>query len=203
MNNKKKDTWNMGYTLAVITILVMIILAVLFSPTIIILPPEPTTESATTLYSTESPSETEVSIEDKTTGKYEFDNSVLFLQDLEWFTGHNLSTISSTTDNMGNTRMNVINDSWINNVYKINGKFSRIDGYLFQDYSNRNETRGSTLEIYGDGKLLDTFSMKGGIEPLPFNVKLSGVLELHIIFDNSAEFNRNTGGRLSDVALWE
>jgi hypothetical protein len=142
-------------------------------------------------------------------GKHDSDRPALYLQDLDWFTGQNLHVIPSSRDNLGNARTNVLASSRENrslafsNVYRINGLYSRIDGHLFQLHEHRNGARVSTLNIYGDGRLLYTAEMRGAMEPIYFNVDISGVLELRVEFGQE---NRNrtfmSHSRLSNVGLW-
>ena len=128
-------------------------------------------------------------------GRHSSDRPALYLQDLDWFTGWDVSVVPSAMDNLGNTRLSVIRNG-MDNVYKINGKYSKIDGYFFQEYDYRNNPVKSTFSIYGDGRVLYSAEMAGGMEPVYFNVDLRGVLELRVKFDISS-------ARLSEVGLWQ
>jgi serine/threonine protein kinase len=128
----------------------------------------------------------------------------IFLQELDFFTGNRWIEVYSTTDNLGNSRTNCLNTdrSRTVNVYFINEEFTRMDGHFFQDYDRRNNYLSTTLRIYGDGRLLFSGVMQAGVEPIYFNVDLSGVVELRVEYTRG---NANTGRQnalLSDVALW-
>lgn len=65
--------------------------------------------------------------------------------------------------------------------YKLNGKFSRLTGTFFVDYTKRTSSLCGTLKIYGDGKLLYCSpEITGGVEPVPVDVDITGVLTLKI-----------------------
>lgn len=54
--------------------------------------------------------------------------------------------------------------------------------------------------IYGDGELLYSAEMTGGVQPIDFYVDLTGVLELKIVFWNPSSSRYVSG--LDDVGLW-
>jgi len=141
-------------------------------------------------------------------GKHSSTKPALYLQDLTWFTGSNWKTILSDKDNLGNERTNVIyNDSIIegaiNNIYKTNGKYTKMAGTLFMPFNRRNETTVTSFIVYGDGKQLYAAEMKGGIEPIDFNIDLRGVLELRIEFFHKQYTTKYMPyARLSNVGLW-
>ena len=134
----------------------------------------------------------------------------VYLQDLDYFTGSKLTVDDNIgdyhKDNLGNIRTNVIycgsNYGSFTNVYKINGKYSKIDGYLFQRYAWRSKGYKSTLTIYGDGNLLYGAEMNSGIEPVYFKANLDGVSELKIVFSTDSYLGWSYAA-LSDVGLWQ
>ena len=117
-------------------------------------------------------------------GKHTSTTPAVMLYNLDYFTGSKPETVTSDKDNLGNTHIKPIEDDF-DNVYKLNGKYTRISGTLFQTYENRSNDYTSTLEIYGDGRLLYSAEMNAGVEPKSFNVDLTGVLELEVNFDNN------------------
>jgi hypothetical protein len=117
-------------------------------------------------------------------GKHTSTTPAVMLYNLDFFTGRTPYTVTSDKDNLGNTHIKPIEKN-IDNVYKLNGKYTRISGTLFQTYENRSNDYTSTLEIYGDGRLLYSAEMNAGVEPKSFNVDLTGVLELEVNFDNN------------------
>ena len=131
-------------------------------------------------------------------GKHSSDTPAVLVQDLDYYTGSNVRTKTSLKDNLGNTHYNVV-DGAFDNVYKINGEYTRIAGTLFQQYDYRSITGSiATLQIYGDGKLLYTAEMKGGIDPIDFSVNLTGVLELRISISRGYYLN----GAIADFGLY-
>ena len=131
-------------------------------------------------------------------GSHTGQSPAVWLQDLSYFTGEDLEVQSSEKDNLGTVRQDVIrgNVRW-NNTYLLNGQYSAISGTLFQRYANRSDTEEvTTLKIYGDGSLLYSAKMAGGIAPIDFHVDLTGVLDLRVEFDSSGRSG------LDDVGLW-
>ena len=113
-------------------------------------------------------------------GKHDSTEPAVLIANLDYFTGNSVGTLShSVKDNMGNMQYNCISGNF-NNVYKINGKYRKIGGILFQSYEDRSEPNGGTIEIYGDGKLLYKASVEAGVEPIDFSVDITGVLEMKI-----------------------
>lgn len=106
----------------------------------------------------------------------------------------------STKDNLGQKRMNCIENyneySSATCTYRINGQYSLLSGTFFQRYDERNETRSTSLTVYGDGELLYEGSMKGGLDPLDLAIDVRGVLELKVVLGH------DHGGAISDFGLW-
>lgn len=116
-------------------------------------------------------------------GKHKSNEPAVRIEKLDYFTGKEFIISPYGKDNLGVERMNVCTGEKIRNVYKINGKYTSIQGTLFQHYAFRSTGSGSELMIYGDDELLYKASMGPGIEPLDFNVDITGVLELEIYFN--------------------
>lgn len=138
-------------------------------------------------------------------GKHSSDKPAVWLQDLDTFTGSGWNTKGSVKDNVGQTRTNCIqaasDSGYSNNTYILNGQYTLLSGTLFQPYSDRSDHYPATLEIYGDGELLYSAEMVGGVKPIDFTVDLTGVLELKVSF---TRYNAFGYGRamLSDCGLW-
>ena len=139
-------------------------------------------------------------------GMHDSDRPALYLQDLEWFTGRNWIRETENRDNLGNIRYNNIHGdgSSLNNIYRINGRYRRITGTLYQPFDRRNGSDETAFEIYGDETLLYSARMRGGIDPIDFSVDISGVLELRVRYYTSS---RGVAARpraiLSEVGLWQ
>lgn len=142
-------------------------------------------------------------------GKHTGEKPAVWLKDLDYFKGDDWRTPENSTwsddsvkDNMGKVHKNVISGD-ISNTYKLNGQYSKITGTFFYNYRSRSYGSTFNLKIYGDGELLYSATVGGGIEPIDFSVDLTGVLELKVVLDNSW----TTGGwyyrvAIADCGLW-
>lgn len=132
-------------------------------------------------------------------GKHQGDKPAVWLKDLDYFVGSSWSTHNGK-DNLGIEHENAISSN-VNNTYLINGQYSAISGTFYQTYDKRSDTKyTSTLKIYGDGELLYSAEMKGGIKPLDFYVSLVGVLELKVEFHTV--YNGGYSAAIADCGLW-
>lgn len=146
-------------------------------------------------------------------GKHQGDKPAVWLKDLDYFMGKNW-VIYDGKNNLGEITNNAFTSSdrfyyngGFENTYLINGQYSAISGTLFQTYEKRSNTSfDSKLEIYGDGELLYSATMKGGVKPLDFYVSLTGVLELKVIFNGSYSGGGFSGSgtyaAIADCGLW-
>lgn len=108
------------------------------------------------------------------------------LQQMVFFTGENLGNGGQELDNLQNMQINIVTasstiDPRFDNIYKLNGKYKRITGNWYQPFDRRSDKARKVLKIYGDGRLLFSSEMGAGIEPVSFNVDLTGIEELEII----------------------
>lgn len=159
-------------------------------------------------------------------GKHAGDKPAVWVKDLDYYLrndyDHDFVLKNDETDNLGNKYNNVISreegvtgsvwrtihDSlWYS--YIINGQYSRITGVLFQPYSARASSKETKLTIYGDNdEILYSASVRGGenyINPIPFDVDISGVLTLKIELSGHYESDWNTYytyGCIGDLGLW-
>ena len=142
-------------------------------------------------------------------GKHSSSTPAVLLQDLDYYTGGTVYTETSLKDNLGNTRYNVVSSfsslssESRTNVYKINGEYTKISGTLFQRYEYRDrKSSGATLKIYGDGKLLYTAEMTGGMNPIDFSINLTGVLGLKIYFHSGSASGGAATAAIANFGLY-
>lgn len=139
-------------------------------------------------------------------GKHAGSAPAAWLSQMDYFSGNgSISTIATEKDNTGATHNNCITYSFTR-TYLLNGQYSRIAGILYQTYEGRSHSikysnRG--VYIYGDGNLLYSYSPETGIDgmkPVSFNVDLTGVLELKVVFKSDTNYSYDLS--LGDVGLW-
>lgn len=138
--------------------------------------------------------------------EYEAKYPVL-LQQLVYFTGRTLENGGQQMDNLQKMQVNIIKtdrSGLFDNTYKLEGKYIRIKGVLYQPFDHRSDTHPRTLEIFGDGRLLYSVSMSGGKEPVSFDVDLSGISDLEIRFVNRyGDLSSYGYARLANVELYQ
>lgn len=124
-------------------------------------------------------------------GKHESSEPAVMLADLDYFNAkYGFGHVKSIQDNLGMTYHDAIDivmgiGEYVFEEYKLNGKYSKIKGRAILSYEDRNNSKKSWFKIYGDGKLIYTSpDFTGGVEPVDFEVDLSGVLELKIETDS-------------------
>lgn len=88
--------------------------------------------------------------------------------------------VNTATDNLG-VKHTDIRAGFGDIVYLIDG-YSKLSGVFFQRYEFRSEKGQSTLAIYGDGNILYEATMGPGMKPDYFDIDISGVKELRIVF---------------------
>jgi hypothetical protein len=107
----------------------------------------------------------------------------VLLEDLDYFTKtanvHELS--SGGKDNVGTIHSSGMGLHDGNIQYLLNGKYSIFKGTIGVSYDDRDTSCSGRIKIYGDGKLLYTSDiLTAGTKPQPFNINVSGVLNLEI-----------------------
>ena len=135
-------------------------------------------------------------------GKHSSSTPAVLLQDMKPFyeAEYGFTPYTSVQDNLGNTRYNCLDIYFrINNTYKIDAQYKRIAGTFFLPDSRRNASVDSVLEIYGDERLLYTAKVTGGVEPIDFDVNLTGVLELRIRMNHASSRVTSTYGDRKSV----
>lgn len=124
-------------------------------------------------------------------GTYDDQEPDVLLSDLDYFYAINNTFMTEETekDNLGNTQKNVVYGSF-NRTYKIEA-FSRMTGVLFQKYEHRSDLNyfDSSFIVYGDDKLLYREKITGGMEPIEFDIDLTGITEIQVVFKSSTGYN--------------
>ena len=107
---------------------------------------------------------------------------------------------SSIKDNLGNVHDGAITTGWSGVsyiVFKIDRKYSTLQGLAYLTYGSRSTTRESDIKIYGDDVLLYTSPrFTGGVEPEAFSINIMGVDKLRIETSDG-------GMAISDVCLYK
>lgn len=139
-------------------------------------------------------------------GKHNSSSPSVWLQNLDHFYSTADIKEAETKDNLGDSYANAINFGKYGGtrVYKLNGKYRAISGTFYQMYSARDRKPNyynTTLKIYGDDELLYEAYMEAGIEPIPFKVDLTGVLELKVVMDTRQD-GGGAAGAVGEFGLW-
>lgn len=143
-------------------------------------------------------------------GKHSSDTPAAYLSEMDYFAlSYRWDFDRLTTDNLGNNHTHSIEignnaPSGHKVVYKLNGQYSRLTAWYYQEYSYRgtNQSRTKTLVISGDGKELWQGTVAAGIEPQYIDIDITGVLELTIEYPESNSNGYVSETALGDVALW-
>ncbi len=127
-------------------------------------------------------------------GQHSSSEPAAVLTELDYFNRDGVViTKESIKDNLGRT----YNRGYLSGYssqsfveYKLNGKFSRLTGTFFVKYNDRTFTGPGMLKIYGDGKLLYISpEITGGVEPVPVDVDITGVLTLRIELSDGINYS--------------
>jgi len=120
-------------------------------------------------------------------GKHDSDTPAVMLSQLDYFTQNTPWHVEEfPKDNLGNTYTEGLTNyhgytSGGKREYVLDGKYRRMKGKFILNYSDRSSSGEYFLKIYGDEKLLYSFSeMTAGVRPAEFDVDLTGVLQLRI-----------------------
>lgn len=130
-------------------------------------------------------------------GENNSDEPLVYLNDLDYFNMQAKLKMSKSTvvkDNLGNS-YNISmkaqqgnKTQWIE--YIIDGQYSKFKGRLIVPYELRTTTYTGYIQVFGDDKLLYTSpTMTGGVEPVDFEVDITGVLKLKLEFNGASYFN--------------
>ncbi len=136
---------------------------------------------------------------------------VAYLSQLDYFNKSSTWFFDEISkDNLGNEHLhsfrNPSNSSYgISNgsvTYKLNGEYSRLTGVYYQEYNARAYNGKPTIVVIsGDGQELWRGSVTSGVEPIAFDIDITGVLELTLEYPKSGNGSASWT-RLGDVALW-
>lgn len=138
--------------------------------------------------------------------KYE-EYAPVYIYNMPIFEGDDWTIYDSVEDNLGNTYNNAVSSSYFKDeirTYKMNGEYKRIKGTLFVRKEERNTDWGTLLQIIGDGNLLYSAQVSGGDEPISFNVDISNIEELSIIYIWMASATYTSGfTAIGDFAVYK
>lgn len=137
-------------------------------------------------------------------GKHASSSPAAYLSQMDYFNMDGSWTFDKVTkDNLGNEHLHSIRGfgSSCSVTYKLNSQYSRLTGLYYQNYNDRSSDYKTILVISGDGRELWRGTVGGGIEPIPFDIDITGVLELTLEYPNSSIYN-SPETHLGDVALW-
>ncbi|WP_051775048.1 NPCBM/NEW2 domain-containing protein [Paenibacillus tyrfis] len=76
--------------------------------------------------------------------------------------------------------------------YNLNGKYTKLSGFLGIDDSTKNSAATGNVRFIGDGKELKGFNnLKGGNNPIAAEIDVTNVLKLEIVFENEGTWPGN------------
>lgn len=147
-------------------------------------------------------------------GKHASSAPTAYLSQLDYFNKSSTWYFDEISkDNLGNEHLHSLwNNGTIMNskgarrsiTYKLNNQYSRLTGFYYQRYDNRDSesyTGPTILVISGDERELWRGSVASGVEPIPFDIDVTGVLELTLEYPVSGN-GPAYFACLGDVALW-
>lgn len=87
--------------------------------------------------------------------------------------------------------------------YNLNGKYKKLSTFIGVDDATKNSNRVVTYRFIGDGTELASFeNAKGGDNPKPVNIDVSGVLKLQIVAEPGNVFE-STWAALAEPKLFQ
>ena len=143
-------------------------------------------------------------------GKHTGDKPAVWLENMDYFSGDSsIHTLQSDKDNAGNTYYHCIYDDF-QRTYLLNGQYSKLTGTIYQRYDYRSTSLyydDHGLWIYGDGELIYSCPFEQGetgIDPINFDIDLTGILKLEIVFDGfeAPMSNWKHVLALGNIGLW-
>ena len=133
-----------------------------------------------------------------------------WLDDLDYFDESSYwETGGVTKDNAGYDHAHSINRTWDGfwsytrengyRIYVLDGKYTRMTGSFYQEYDYRSSGGNTTLSMYNEEEeLLWQGTVARAIDPIPFDVDITGVIKLKIELSGSnASYTA-----LGEVGLW-
>jgi hypothetical protein len=86
--------------------------------------------------------------------------------------------------------------------YNLNGKYKKFTGNLGVDDSTKNYTEDVKITFIGDEKEISHFTVKGGDNPFPVNIDLTGVLKFRILFETPGKTFDRAFGAIGEAKLF-
>lgn len=117
-------------------------------------------------------------------------------------TDGSLIIIEKSKDNLGQEHKNIFYSSRYQKggyiTYRLFGKYVQLTGLCFLNYEHRSYNADGRYLIYGDDVLLyDSGKMEKGMDPIQFEINITGVDKLKIVYEGKSE-----GCRLGDPILY-
>lgn len=140
-------------------------------------------------------------------GSHTGDKPAAWVADMDYFDkSRDWDTGGTIKDNLGNEHQHCIQVSgkWRGGsvTYKLNAQYTKLTGVYFQKYEYRSDN-GGTLSIYADGEKLWEGEMNAGIDPISFNVDVTGVLELKLAISNYHDVaDHHDVTAIGELGLW-
>lgn len=151
-------------------------------------------------------------------GKHSSGKPAIYLSEMDYFSGdETISTAAQDKDNFGRQYHNCIighGGSYARGTtersFLLNGQYSALTGTFYQRYDYKSSLVTGAFYVYGDDSILYSCEFdkdSTGNEPIDFNVDLTGVLKLRIVFEYTEKAGEHSGYHpdglaLGDVALW-
>lgn len=120
----------------------------------------------------------------------------------DWTVGHN------SKDNIGIEHTHLLYTKYhFSNgnpyrIYKIDGQYTTLKGCLFQMYESRATKITTHLYIYGDNVLIWEGLVSNGVNPVEFDVDITGIYELKIELTQTGFYGSEFTAALGDVSLY-
>ncbi len=131
-------------------------------------------------------------------GKHTGEKPAVLVKDLKSLTGNGYNVKTSDEDNAGNVYYNAVTPKYPSgNTYLLNGQYSKISGTYYLRENAKNTSYDMTLEVYGDGELLYIATLTAGVQPISFDVDITGVLNLEV---KLSDVHGKVG--IADFGLW-
>ncbi len=127
----------------------------------------------------------------------------VYLSEFDYFTQEypHYGVVENDQDNLGNTYTSSIWCRSLQNVYVLDGKYSKLTGTFYLRSEYRNGVWGTkvsgkgVLEIYADGERIYYQTMGAGDYPVNFDIDLTNVKELTVaVLGGNVDLNASHGG---------
>lgn len=151
-------------------------------------------------------------------GNHSSGKPAMYLSEMDYFAGDKtINTAAQDKDNFGRQYHNCIighGGSYAigttERSFLLNGQYSALTGTFYQRYDYRSALVSGAFYVYGDDRIIYSCEFdedSTGNEPIDFNVDLTGVLKLRIVFEYTEKASEGGGYypdglALGDVGLW-